>query len=95
LWGDVWKTEWAEIKDPNQPSDYYDPTNLKKMVQEYEDLAETLPLRVRARPWETVAYYRNRFGEKNRARELYEKIVRQFPDYENVAEVRRNLATLK
>jgi len=95
LWGDVWKTEWAEIKDPNQASDYYDPTNLKKMVQEYEDLAEKLPLRFRARPWETVAYYRNRFGEKDRARELYEKIVRQCPDYENIGEVRQNLTTLK
>jgi outer membrane protein assembly factor BamD (BamD/ComL family) len=95
LWGDVWKTESAEIKDPNQASDSYDPTNLKKMVQEYEDLAEKLPLRFRARPWETVAYYRNRFGEKDRARELYEKIVRQFPDYENIGEVRQNLATLK
>jgi hypothetical protein len=65
------------------------------MVQEYEDLAEKLPLRVRARPWETVAYYRSRFGEKHRARELYEKIAKQFPDYENIGEVRRNLATLK
>src|ERR1700730_7225523 len=93
LSSDVWKTEWAEIKDPNQASDYYDPASLKKMVQEYDDLTEKLPLRFRAWPWETMAYYRNRFDEKERARELYEKIVRQFPDYENIGEVRQSLAT--
>jgi hypothetical protein len=43
----------------------------------------------------TGVAYRNRFSEKDRARELHEKILRQFPDYENFGEVRRNLAALK
>ena len=96
LWGDVWNTERGEIKDPNNPSDdYYDPADLKKMVQEYEDLAEKLPVRYRARAWETVAYYRARFGERERARALYERILRQNPDYENNPEIRKKLASLQ
>jgi len=94
LWGDVWKTEWAEIKDPNKASDYYEPANLKRMVQEYEDLAEKLPVRFRASSWETVAYYRGRFGEKDRAKSLYQRILRENPDYENSAEIRKQLAAL-
>jgi tetratricopeptide (TPR) repeat protein len=94
LWGDVWKTEWVEIKDPNNSSDYYDPANLKKMVQEYEDLAEKLPVRARASAWETVAYYRNKFGEKDRARALYARILKENPDYENLPEIRKLLAAL-
>ena len=94
LWGDRWKTEWTEVTDPNKATSFYDPADLKRLVQEYEDLAEKLPARFRARPWETVAYYRNRFGETDRARALYQKIVQQFPDYENISEVRRNLAAL-
>lgn len=70
LWGDVWKTEWTEIKDPNKASEYYDPANLKKLVQDYEDLAEKLPVHARTSSWETVAYYRNKLGEKDRARAL-------------------------
>ena len=93
LWGDIWKTERGEIKDANKASDdYYDPAVLKKMVQEYEDLAEKLPLRYRARAWETVAYYRALFGEKDHARDLYERILQQVPDYESNAEIRKKLA---
>jgi len=95
LWGDVWKTEWTEIKDPNKPSDYYDPVNLKKMVQDYEDLTGKLPLRFRASAWETVAYYRARFGENEHARSLYERILQQNPDYENNGEIRKKLAALQ
>lgn len=94
LWGDRWKTDWTEVPDPNKATDFYDPSDLKKLVQEYEDLAEKLPARFRVRPWETVAYYRTRFGETGRARALYEKIVLQFPGYENISEARRNLAAL-
>jgi tetratricopeptide (TPR) repeat protein len=94
LWGDRWKTDWTEVTDPNKATNFYDPADLKRLVQEYEDLAEKLPPRFRARPWETVAYYRNRFGETDRARALYQKIVLQFPDYENISEARRNLAAL-
>ncbi len=95
LWGDVWKTEWTEIKDPNKSSDYYDAANLKKLVQEYEDLAEKLPRHSRASSWETVAYYRNKFGEKDRARLLYERILKENPDFENRAEIQSRLAALK
>ena len=94
LWGDHWKTDWTEVTDPNKATEFYDPADLRKLVQEYEDLAEKLPTRFRARPWETVAYYRNRLGETARARGLYEKIVQQFPDYENISEIRSNLARL-
>lgn len=92
LWGDTWKTEWTEIKDPNEASDYYDPNNLKKLVQDYEDVAEKLPVRFRATAWETVAYYRNKFGEKERARALYQRILQENPAYEGNAEIRRQLA---
>lgn len=95
LWGDVWKTEWTEIKDPNKASQFYDPNNLKKLVQDYEDLAEKLPVHVRASSWETVAYYRNKFGEKDRARTMYERILKENPAYENNGEIRRQLAALK
>lgn len=95
LWGDVWKTEWTEIKDPNKPSEYYDPANLKKLVQEYEDLAEKLPVRARASCWETVAYYRAKFGEKDRAKILYQRILKENPEYQNNNEIRKELAALQ
>jgi tetratricopeptide (TPR) repeat protein len=94
LWGDVWKTEWTEIKDPNKPGDYYDPQNLKKLIQEYEDLAEKLPMKSRASCWETIAYYRRKFGEKDQARALYQRILKENPEYENVAEIRRQISSL-
>ena len=95
LWGDVWNTERGEVKDPNTSDDYYDSGDPKKMVQDYEDLAEKLPFRYRARAWETVAYFRARFGERERARALYERILRQNPDYENNPEIRKKLAWLQ
>jgi hypothetical protein len=95
LWGEVWKTEWTEIKDPNKASDYYEPANLKRMVQEYEDLAEKLPVRFRASAWETVAYYRGRFGKRDRAKSLYQRILKENPDYKNNAEIRKQLAMLQ
>ncbi|HJZ64830.1 MAG TPA: hypothetical protein VKD70_10955 [Candidatus Acidoferrum sp.] len=95
LWGDVWKTEWTEIKDPNKASDYYDPQNLKKLVQEYEELAEKLPVKSRASCWETVAHYRGKFGEKDRARTLYERILKENPEYENTDEIRKQLSALR
>jgi len=48
LWGERWKTDWTEVRDPNQSTDFYDPAELKRLVGEYEDLAEKLPLRFRA-----------------------------------------------
>lgn len=95
LWGDVWKTPAAEIKDPNESADFYDAQNLKKQVQEYEELAEKLPVRSRASCWETVAYYRNRFGEKDRAKALYQRILKENPEYENNGEIRKQLAALQ
>jgi tetratricopeptide (TPR) repeat protein len=94
LWGDTWKTEWTEIKDPNKATDYYDPNNLKKLVQDYEDLAEKLPLRFRATALETVAYYRSKFGEKDRTRALYQRILQENPAYDGNAEIRKQLAAL-
>jgi len=95
LWGDQWKTEWTEVKDPNKPSDYYDPQNLKRLVQEYEELAEKLPVKNRASCWETVAYYHEKFGEKDRARVLYQRILKENPEYENIALIRKQLTSLQ
>ena len=74
--------------------DAYDPNNLKRLVQEYEDLAQKLPMRFRATAWETVAYYRNKFGEKDRARALYQRILQENPSYDGNAEIRKHLAAL-
>jgi len=96
LWGEHWKTDLGDISDPNKPTgDYYDPNELKKLVAQYEDLAEKLPPRFRPGIWETVAYYRLRFGEKEKARALYEKIATQFPAYENIQEIKRKPVTPK
>jgi tetratricopeptide (TPR) repeat protein len=92
LWGDHWKTDWTEVTDPTKANAFYDPADLKKLVEEYEELAEKLPSRFRPRIYETVAYYRGKLGETQHARELYEKITAQFPNYENIQEIRQKLA---
>jgi tetratricopeptide (TPR) repeat protein len=94
LWGPQWKTDWTEVKDPNQATQFYDPADLKKIVGEYEELAEKVPARFRPRIYETVAYYRARFGETERARQLYNLILQQSPDYENIGDVRKSLKDL-
>jgi tetratricopeptide (TPR) repeat protein len=94
LWGPQWKTSWTEVVDPTRATDFYDPAELKKVVGEYEELAERLPARFRPRIYETTAYYHARLGETDRARQLYNLILRQAPDYENAAEVRRALKDL-
>jgi len=93
LWGDQWKTDLGDIKDPTKSTDYYDPRELKKLVDEYEELAEKLPQKFRARIWETAAYYREKLGEKDKSRTLYEKIATQFPGYENIEEIRQKRDT--
>ena len=95
LWGDRWKTDLGEITDPTKATDYYDPAELKKLVEQYEELGEKLPSRFRPRIYETAAYYHARLRETDRARTLYERILSQFPDYENMREVRQKLAALK
>jgi hypothetical protein len=96
LWGEHWKTDLGGISDPTKPSsDYYDPNELKKLVAQYEELAEKLPPRFRPRVWETVAYYRGRFGEKDRAKSLYQRILKENPEYENNAEIRKQLAAFQ
>ena len=80
LWGEHWKTYNAE--------------ELKKLVQEYEEIAEKMPAKFRPRIYETAAYYHARLHETNRARESYNRILLQAPDYENGAEVRKALSEL-
>lgn len=95
LWGQIWKTDSGEITDVNKQSEFYDPADLKKLVQEYEDVAETIPVRFRASALETIAYYRGKFGEKDRASALYERILKENPEYENLPEIRKRLAALR
>jgi tetratricopeptide (TPR) repeat protein len=94
LWGPVWKTSWTEVRDPTKATDFYDPAELKKVVGDYEGLAEKLPDRFRPRVYETTAYYHARLGETDRARQLYTLILQQAPDYENIGEVRKALRDL-
>jgi len=95
LWGDRWRTDLGEITDPTKATDYYDPAELKKLVEQYEELAEKLPARFRPRIYETVAYYYVRLGEADRARQLYNLILQQAPDYEKIGEVRKSLKDLR
>jgi tetratricopeptide (TPR) repeat protein len=95
LWGPEWKTDWTEVKDPNQPTEYYDPKQLQGLVSEYEGLAEKLAPQYRPRIYETVAYYHAKFGETEQARQLYSRILEQAPKYENIVEVKEALKKLR
>jgi hypothetical protein len=97
LWGDgVWKTELGVIADPNKAADYYyDPAELKKLLAEYEELAEKLPAKYRPRIWETTAYYHTRLGEKEKSGALYERILKDFPAYQNAEKIRQKLTAIE
>ena len=95
LWGEKWRSEFAEITDPHKDVEGYEAAQLKRMVQDYEDLAPTLPRLLRASATETVAYYRARFGEAAKAREHYTWIITHAADYQRIADVRKALAALR
>ena len=46
LWGEHWKTYNAEITDTTKATDDYNPDELKKLVQEYEEIAEKMPAKL-------------------------------------------------
>ena len=80
LWSSrQWQDALGEIGDPNKATDYYDPNELRKLVAEYEELAQKLPTKYRPRIWETAAHYRTRLGEKDKSRALYGRILKEFP----------------
>jgi len=65
-------------------TDYYDPNTVKNTVIEYEDIAKHLPLNLKALAYETIAGIWERLHNCKHARMLYDFIIKNVPQYENI-----------
>lgn len=82
------------LKDINSKEENYDPDNVKKVLRNYDEIASGLPPKLKDLAYETIAAWWFKFNEYDRARELCSFILTNYPQKENVTDIKKLLDSI-
>jgi len=84
------------IKDLTSQSNDYDPNFFRSYLEGYYDIVQLEPLTpsVRALAYDTIGYFSAKYLDYDRARECYEYIIKEVPQYKDILDIKKRLSEL-